>query len=313
MKNLFFLILFCSLSITVAAKQLSFNKQEQDDSYQFNYHWLDAKQEEKQLSFSLSKDLLFNRFRNFKRYQANIANQYINKSILKTWRKDPHNNSQLTLRKKQGRYELQLSSNNDKDLALAQKKLAELEQKARKSYLEKHFYHQFITYDGQLAIKPDHQRIAQLSVDDFKPIKPLILAEVDIKNIRYATNYVLSFSQAIPYSPLESRRTSSGAGFNPPAKLLWENQGDCDSKVTLTAAILRSLMPRVKIILVFIEGHALIGIEARQEGNDMTINYDNTTFVLGEPTGPASLALGKVSIDSEQAILNGLYTVEVVE
>ena len=83
--------------------------------------------------------------------------------------------------------------------------------------------------------------------------------------------------------------------------------------MTLTAAILRSLMPRVKIILVFIEGHALIGIEARQEGNDMTINYDNTTFVLGEPTGPASLALGKVSIDSEQAILNGLYTVEVVE
>ena len=292
------------------AKQISFSKQEHNENYQFNYRWLDHQDKERHIAFQLPKDVLFNRFRDFKAYKPNVANLYINKNILKAWRKDPLPQSQLTLIKKQGLYELQLTAVNNEVLMAAQKKLVLLEQEARKNYLDKHHYHQFITYDGRFGLKPDHNKIAQLSIKDFKPIKPLILEQVDIKNIRYATNYILSFSQSIPYSALASRVTSSGAGFNPPNKLIWENQGDCDSKVTLTATILRALMPRVKIALVFINNHALIAIETIVEGDDVTITHNKTNYILADPTGPAIMPLGKLSVDSEQAILNGLYSIE---
>lgn len=317
MKALLFLCLFiclCSGLINeVNAKQITFSKQEKDENYQFNYRWLDHEKKERHLSFQLSKDVLFNRFRNFMAYKPDIANLTINKYILKAWRKNPIPQSQLTLVKNQGTFRLKLTARNNETLLEAQKKLAELEAAARKKYLKKHFYHQFTTYDGKAGIKPDHSTIGQLMVTDFKPIKPLILEQVDLKNIRYATDYVLSFSQTIPYSPLESRMSSSGAGFNTPTKVLWENQGDCDSKVTLTAAMLRSLMPRVKMVLIFIDNHALIGIETRAQGNDITIEHERTTYILAEPTGPAILPLGKLAIDSEQAILNGLYSVEAFE
>jgi hypothetical protein len=120
--------------------------------------------------------------------------------------------------------------------------------------------------------------------------------------------------QSIPYSTLESRITSAGAGFNPPLKLLWENQGDCDSKVTLTAALLRSLMPRINIALIFIDNHALMGVNIAAEigSEEMTIEHNGITYLLAEPTGPALLALGTISEDSQQAILQGQYTIETM-
>lgn len=305
---LFIISFFCSQN--TFAKQLSFNKKSVDDGYQFNYLWLDGEKQQQQISFVLSNETLFSQLRGFKQYKSKIAQQKINKSIIKDWRKDPIRNASLTLKKQQGQYDLFLSATTEEAYQQASQKLNKLQNNAADEYFDKHYYHQFSTYEGSNAIKPDHSRIANLFVDDFKPIKPLILKAVDIKNIRNATNYVLGFSQAIPYATLESRITSSGAGFNPPAKLLWENQGDCDSKVTLTASILRSLMPRIKMVLVFIENHALIGINIKPEDDDIYITFDEEIFVLAEPTGPASLLLGTVSTQSQQAILNNMYSVE---
>ena len=146
-----------------------------------------------------------------------------------------------------------------------------------------------------------------MKIADLKIIKPLILEKVSIKNIRKVTNYVLSFIQNIPYSPLDSRISSSGAGFNTPLKLLWENQGDCDSKVTLTASLLRALMPRISMVLVFIDQHAFIGIAIPPNGDEIAIIENGVTYVLAEPTGPALLPLGELAPSSEQAIYNGHY------
>jgi hypothetical protein len=116
--------------------------------------------------------------------------------------------------------------------------------------------------------------------------------------------------QSIPYSPLESRITSSGAGFNPPAKLLWENQGDCDSKMTLSATILRALMPRIDMVMIYIDQHALIGIAITGEAGEMTIDYQGITYLLAEPTGPALYPLGTLTPESELAVDQGRYIAE---
>jgi hypothetical protein len=116
--------------------------------------------------------------------------------------------------------------------------------------------------------------------------------------------------QSIPYNKLQSRLTSSGAGFNPPLKLLWENQGDCDSKMTLTAALLRALMPRIKMMLIYIKEHAFIGINIPAKPGEMTIRHDNITYLLADPTGPALLPVGIVGAESELAIVQGQYSIQ---
>ena len=145
---------------------------------------------------------------------------------------------------------------------------------------------------------------------DFKVLKPIILDKVSIENVRKVTDFVLSFVQSIPYSTLESRLTSSGAGFNPPAKLLWENQGDCDSKMTLTATILRALMPRIDMAMIYIDQHAFIGIAIPAEANEISIEYQGVNYLLAEPTGPALYKLGTLAPESELAINQERYVVE---
>jgi hypothetical protein len=299
------------LTISVcSAKQVAFNKEEQGDNYQFNYQWLNHQGNTEELSFMLNKPTLFNQFRQFKQYKADIAKRYVFKHVIRSMQQTPIANTSVNIKRVNGELALNINAQDNDNLNKAQQKVALLQKQAQEKYLKQEYYNRFITYEGEQAIKPDHARIALESIPNFKHLKPLILEHVNIKNIRYATNYILSFSQSIPYSTLASRATSSGAGFNVPGKLLWENQGDCDSKVTLTASLLRNLMPRVKMVLVYIEGHALIGIEIKPEGDDMFITIDNIHYVLGEPTGPALMPLGKISMDSEQAILNGLYSTE---
>lgn len=298
------------ISLPTLGKQLLFTKKEHDTGYRFTYQWLDHKEITRDLSFDLSHEVLFQRFRSFRAYQEQLAEKSINKAIYLAWKKKPIEQAKLRLLKRQGEYQLTIKAQNDKAYSAATEQLMLLKQQAINDYLNKEYYQQFTTANGETAVKPNHAEIAKTMVEDFKILKPLILEQVDLQNIRTATNYVLGFVQSIPYATLESRVTSSGAGFNPPNKLLWENQGDCDSKVTLSAALLRALMPRVKIILIFIDGHALFGIETRPVTGDFTLEHEGETFVLAEPTGPSVLALGSVSIESEQAILNGMYSVD---
>ena len=298
------------LSSSVTAQQMSFLKKENNEQVTFFYQWSDLQKQSRTFSFSLDKALVFEKYRGFRQYKPELTQQYVNRAIVKHIRKNPLPNVDLSVRKQGNQYQLQLRSNNNDALNNAQIKLRELEQQFSAQYLQKNYYHFFQTPDGETAIKPNHVRIALESAEDLKPLKHIVLDSVSIKNIRKVTNYVLGFVQSIPYETLENRVTSSGAGFNPPLKLLWENKGDCDSKVTLTAALLRMLMPRIRIALIFIDGHALIGLGMPAINGEFSIVHDNISFVLAEPTGPTLLPLGKVANDSEQAILSGYYVVE---
>lgn len=292
------------------AEQIKHNRKKVEQGYRFNYIWRDSNNQNQQISFVLSNQMLFDKFRNFRAFKSDIAQSYINKYIVKAWKQSPISGAQLNLVRRAGKHQLQVNATSQSQMQQARSRVHELEQEATADFFYKYYYHSFITHDGVSAIKPDHVRIATETVASLKILKPLILETVSIKNVRMVTNYVLGFSQAIPYSPLESRISSSGAGFNPPNKLLWENQGDCDSKVTLTAALLRALMPRIKMALVFIDGHALIGIEVMPNAGEATVNWQGVTYVLAEPTGPATYPLGQIAPDSLLAIQSGRYTLE---
>lgn len=306
----YLLLLSLCLANTVVAKQLSFAKQLQGDHYLFNYEWLDHNDVPQAIHFSLTKHALFQRFRLLRGYQNDFAQKTIMRAVKQQLRDSPLQGAQAFFFQKNGRMTMQVKGLEDKNVALAYQKVKKIEKTATEQYFKKNYFQFFRTPEHVSGVKIDHVRIANDAVVDFKTIKPVILAQVSIKNIREVTDYVLSFVQSIPYSTLESRITSSGTGFNSPATLLWENQGDCDSKMTLTATILRALMPRIDMAMVYIDQHAFIGIATPAKAGEMTIEYQGVRYLLGEPTGPAPYKLGKLAPESELAINQGRYVAE---
>ncbi|WDE04888.1 hypothetical protein SG34_026870 [Thalassomonas viridans] len=305
---------FLWLNLVVAgncfAEQLKFSRQEQDNNFRFQYQWHDHQRQLQSLDFGLSKAALFERFRHFRAYKSELAEKNVHKAIRKHLRKEPITGVQVYFRQQQGNSYIDIRGRDSAKVEAAYGQIAKLEQEFFSQYLSENFYHSFLTHDLVRGVKPDHVSIADASVEDLRPMKQLILDKVSIRNIRQVTEFVLSFVQSIPYSTLESRVTSSGAGFNPPLKLLWQNQGDCDSKLTLTAALLRTLMPRLKMLMIYIDQHAFIGVNIPVMGGEMTITENNLIYVLAEPTGPAQLKLGVLAPESEQAILQGRYTTQ---
>jgi hypothetical protein len=298
------------LITTAQAKQLSFTKKAQQDNYIFSYQWLDHSKVRQSFSFNLTKPALFERFRMLKPYQGDFAQKSILRAIKKRLRQQPLTDVNVIFQQQQEKTVIQVTAIDDKKVAAGYQKIKEIELEVTEQYFKKNYYQRFTTHDQQMGIKVNHVDIAEKSISDFKVLKPIVLEKVSIENIRKVTNFVLSFVQSIPYSTLESRITSSGAGFNPPAKLLWENQGDCDSKMTLTATILRALMPRIAMAMIYIDQHAFIGIAIPAKGNEVSIKYNNVNYLLAEPTGPALYPLGTLAPESELAINQDRYVVE---
>lgn len=307
---LFFLLLCFLLPSLVIAKQISFSKYSQDNQYIFNYQWIDHDNKPQSMNFALTKTALFERFRMLRSYQSEFAEKTIMRTVKKQLSEQPLIGAQAFFLQRDGKMVVQVKGREDKNVALAYQKVKEIEQEAVTQYFKKNYYQLFTTHDQQTGIKVNHASIAHDSIADFKVLKPIVLDTVEVENIRKVTNYVLGFVQSIPYSTLESRITSSGAGFNPPAKLLWENQGDCDSKMTLTATILRALMPRIDMAMIYIDQHAFIGIAIPAEAEEMTIEHQGISYLLGEPTGPALYRLGELAPESELAVNQGRYVAE---
>lgn len=292
------------------AKQLHFSKTDTEDTVQFSYQWLDQEEQRQSLSFTMDKVMIFNRFREFKRYSPAHAKKLVDQKIRRALIKSPLDNVKVSFKGTGNDLKFELQGESQLAITQAYATITELEKEYMQALLAQSFYTQFISFDNSLAIKPDHVRFAQTSADDFAMLKDLILESVPAQSVRNVANYVLGFVQSIPYSTLESRVSSTGAGFNPPLQTLWQNQGDCDSKVTLSAAIYRALMPRMKMMLVFIDNHALLAMNIEPEANELTITVDGLHYILAEPTGPAMMHFGEISTDSEFAIRNGRYYAE---
>jgi hypothetical protein len=301
------------LTAFVNAKQISFSKHSEGDHYNFKYKWLDHSDQQQTMNFSLSKTALFERFRILKPYQSEFSQKTIMRALKKQLNKEPLQKVQTLFLQENDKTVIKIKGEKEKDISRAYQQIKKIETKATNKYFEKNYYQYFSTHDGEQGIKMDHVRIANKSVADLKQMKSIILDKVVVKNLRKVTNYVLAFVQSIPYSTLESHITSSGAGFNPPAKLLWENQGDCDSKVTLTATILRALMPRIDMVIIYIDQHAFMGIDIPATAGEITLNYQGITYLLAEPTGPALYKLGQLAPESELAINQKRYVAEAFD
>lgn len=68
----------------------------------------------------------------------------------------------------------------------------------------------------------------------------------------------------------------------------------------------------MKVAIIYLPNHALLGVQLAYGGKDKTLRMDGNTYLLAEPTGPALMPAGEVSEQSLAAIEGGMYSYEIV-
>ncbi|MBI1362957.1 MAG: hypothetical protein GC134_03140 [Proteobacteria bacterium] len=232
----------------------------------------------------------------FKEFDNQAANDYV-KAVIKAYN-DTHTNPNVQMSEENGGVKF-TSATLDK--AAFDKQISDikaLRQKAMDTFIDANLY----TKISDHSIMPDHKRIASMYVPRMRPVAEALAHARPSRSERDNINTVLSFLQNIPYDKLEDRTTSNGAGFVTPINLLTTNKGDCDSKAVAMASILRNLYPKMRIVMIYIPGHAFVGLNMPLQSGDTALQIGKYKFVLAEPVGPAMTPVGKVAPESYQKL-----------
>lgn len=310
MRLLLIFILFNSLFIQVQAKTLQ--KTINENSISFDYTWQDHNQKTQTLSFSLPKKIINNKYRRFKRYDKGKAMNHIYKTLLE--QASSYNPREVRVSFKQQHSQLSyiIKSKNEKKINEVEQQLKQLENKSYLDFLKQHHYIQFHTPWAGTKIKPDHKKFVIEGVDYLEPVTQAIRESISVKKPRILINFVLSWIQSIPYSTLESRTESSGLGYYPPIRVIAQNIGDCDSKMTLMSAIIKKIYPRLSQSLIYLPKHALIGFQLPVLKSDKYTTINGLHYILAEPVGPAKHPLSEIADSSTGYIDAKSYFHEII-
>ncbi len=315
MKINCYLLTVLLMSSHLSAKQLKFDKQLVDDKYQFNYEWLDDSGKEQMLEFALSTESVNGHYRHFKALRPSLLQMYSVRKLKQAAAKlDPKKGS-VTIHSRVNRVEFEISSREQEWITEQSIELSELYESSLREYLKQEYYTEFPgfhNFSDTKIYKPDHIRFAQESAKALMPITEKIKEKMPKATARGIAVYLLSWLQTIPYDTMESRATSNGSGYVPPVRLLANNKGDCDSKVTLMASIMKAMFPRLRVAIIYIPGHALIGMNVSHLAEDEKLDIDGLDYTLAEPVGPALLPFAEISEQSKRYLASGNYRVELL-
>ncbi|WP_102798956.1 hypothetical protein [Bowmanella denitrificans] len=301
------------LAMPAGAEQLDFQRQDNADKIQLSYRWTDFQNQEQSLSFELDKQVIHQQFQKLKSYQPHIAQRSVMLAMQKAARDIDPKQARIAIRKVGQELQYQVRASNPELISEWQSRLFNLERQAFDDYLASNYYARYADYLGQQGVKPDHIRYANESIVTLLPAANAIYAKLmDDSQPRAYVNILLSWIQAIPYDTLESRLTSNGSGFLPPASVLINNHGDCDSKTTLAVSLLRSMLPNMSMVILYLPGHALMGVKLSHREKDATVTIEGSDYLLVEPTGPAPYQVGEASPTSLAAIAGNMFTYEKV-
>ncbi|MFQ3235083.1 MAG: hypothetical protein ACI9C4_000637 [Paraglaciecola sp.] len=305
------LLCFCLLLGSAKGEQLTFSKRNTPKQLTFNYVWQDQSGQTRDLALSLPKSAI-NRHQH-KRFMPELAQRYVYVELHKAARKIDPTDAHVTIKSQGQDTQIEITSRSSKMLDKWQQQMQISKEKALARYLQENYYAHFQTYLGQQAIKPDHLRYIKENRAALLPLAQAMYEKVPVdSDVRAYLNLLLSWSQTIPYNPLENRLESNGAGYAPPLTVIATNRGDCDSKSVLIATLLSALLPDMDLIMLYLPNHALLGINLALRGNESAYNIAGKDYLLMDPTGPALMALGHISTRSQRAINNGMYTYEKI-
>src|SRR5690606_5481910 len=279
-------LLLCLLLLTplCQAAPLRLMLQPSAQQLQFSYRF-DVAGYTQQLDFSIDNTSLNTHFRQFRALKPALLQQYLWRDLRAHVAKYPGARLQRLPGKDALHYKLQIDDNNL--LQQLDTELQQLMSERTAFYLQQQYYYvQALPWNAR-AIIPDHRRIMQDSLPDLLPVATAWHEKLAKVPTRQSLLALSAWIQQIPYQDLSDRQRSSGASFSPPLKLLRENRGDCDSKAVLLAALLRLLLPDVKLALVYLPQHAVLAVQLPVTPEDMTVNIEGRDYLLIDATGPA--------------------------
>ncbi len=305
------------LSANAHAKQIDFQTVSLGDQIQFNYEWQDINKEVQTLSFQLSKKSIYSDFRHFKALRPSLLKMHSEKQLKKAISKLNPREGRVTLLPSTDNVEFKITSRSEEWANQTVTLLNKVHRDSLKEYLKQEYYTEFnpIGFNepgDSLTFKPDHARFIEESGQSTKPLIDALKAKLPNVTARKMAEFLLGWIQTIPYDEMDNRTTSNGAGFAPPMQLLRFNKGDCDSKVTLFAHLMKELYPRLRMAIVFLPNHALLAMNISVLDEDETIEFDGLQFVLTEPVGPALIEFAKVAPSSMRYIDSGMYSLELL-
>lgn len=314
--RVFGLIRICALlmvlfATVLHAEQLSFRKTLESELISFDYQWLDYKNTTQNLSFALPKRIVYQQ--KHKKFVPELAQKFVFIELLKAARKIDPKEARVEIHQVAKDVRVKINSRSAKVLQKWQILMQTKKQQAFDSYLQKNHYAYFKTPFGQQGFKPDHIRYIDENRLELLPLATAIfnMLPKDSNPVEYV-NLILSWVQNIPYNILENRLQSNGAGYLPPLSVVANNQGDCDSKTALMAAVIRALLPEVKMVMLYLPNHALLGINLPHSVKEDTFVVGGLDYLLMEPTGPALTLLGTISPKSMSNMANGMFSYEKV-
>jgi hypothetical protein len=305
------LLCFIIFHLDLQAEQLTFSKVVDKKKIHMEYQWIDHEETPQSLDFSLPKSTVNKQVH--RKFIPDIAQQYVYIELHKAARKIDPREARVEIKHHADDLRVTVNSRSPKLLQKWQDSMQISQERAFDQYLQDNYYSHFSTHVGQKGVKPDHLRYIAESKAALLPLAQAVYDKLpEGSDTRAYVNLMLSWVQSIPYNALESRIESNGAGYLPPITVVANNQGDCDSKSTLMATLIRTLLPDVKMIMLYLPNHALLGISLPFRIHEQTFELDGTDYLLMEPTGPAAMKLGTTATRSSMDIASGMYSYEYI-
>ena len=311
MRHLCFLFYLACFSLF--AEQTTFSRQETNSTYTFNYKWADYFGATRQITFDLDRKTLNTQFRHNKAYRPEMAQRHVYIALKRQAKGVNPKEARISLQQISDEIRIHVRSDSQVSQQAWLRKLQQTQESAFDNYLYENHYARYVSPTGQEAIKIDHARFAAENIRVVLPAAQAIYEQLEEKSsTRSYVNLLLSWIQSIPYNTLEDRLVSNGSGFAPPSDVIANNLGDCDSKTVLAAALMRSLLPNLSMVIIITPTHALLGANLPRREDEATVEIEDLEYLLLEPTGPTIMPAGVIGEVSRYGIESGLYTHEKV-
>lgn len=299
------LVFLCCSMHCAFAQQTAFHAKNSNKQTKFSYKW---KEHDKtyNLSFSIPNTTLYAMPASPASFNQQLLIDSVYRSVMLHAKTIDPRVARIRVRKARDGLSFNVQSSQSADEILAQ--LSAANEQAKQAYLDEKMLVAHQVVNNNTSLRHDYTKYVLLSSSSLKVVADAIVEIQQNKSPREFVEIALSWIQTIPYNTIESRLNSNGSGFISPRDLLVQNKGDCDSKSTLLAALLKAYNPKLDLQMIYLSDHALLGLAIKPKPTDITVKQKGIEYVLIEPTGPAQYPIGKVSDDTSMDLRNRQFS-----
>lgn len=284
---------------------MTLQRQQSNGTTQFSYQVAGAPV----LQFRLTDEYV-NTYRGLRRYQPHMAEQAVRNALIRKSAslQQNHRGSRILLSAPNLPLSFTVQAADRQLATRLQQEMASTQQKALQEHLYQGYY--FLLQDPVKGpgVIPDHVRFMQDALPQLQPVADAFIALYGKQNVRDIAIALTRWIQQIPYRDMENRITSNGQGYVAPAQLIYDHQGDCDSKAVLWATIMRQIFPTLEIRILYLPEHAIIAAQIPAIETEQIIELGADSLLLVDPTGPAQLKLGQITDQFQPYLQNKQFT-----